>query len=220
MQAVTAIAEISRTFDTLRKTFSFPAGPLERNLHSSTLRLAYNAQNSVVHAYENALSELLTKLDAVESCGFKAVRDARKELVVKIERELGELEKKAMEALGVGEAEGKVEEKVKETMDEEDVEKAVVEDVDMGDRPSIAPAETSEAPEASILEDEHMEVHESSQPQAESVLSAPASSNIPEPQTTVRTTEPVSVSESIGTSHPIVEEPPTTDLGNEQDDGR
>jgi len=65
MQALTTVAEIS--FDTLRKTITFPAGPLERDPHSSTPHLAYNAQNSVVYAYENGLSELLTKLDAVES---------------------------------------------------------------------------------------------------------------------------------------------------------
>ena len=50
--------------------------PLERDPHSLKLHLAYNAQNSVVHAYENALSGLLAKLDAVESYGFK---DGRRE---------------------------------------------------------------------------------------------------------------------------------------------
>ena len=119
-------------FDTLCKTFTFPAGPLDRDLHS-TLHLAYNAQNSVVHAYENARSELLTKLDAVESHGFKAVRDARKELVVQIEWELGELEKKVFQALEVGEEEGKVDEKVEEAMDEGQVGKAVAGDVHMED---------------------------------------------------------------------------------------
>jgi hypothetical protein len=118
---------------------TFPAGPLERDPHSSTLHLAYNAQNSVVHAYENALSELLTKLDAVESHGFKAVRDARKELVVQIERESGELEMKVVQALAVGKEEGNVEEKVEETMGGEQVEKAVVEVVHMEYRPSVAP---------------------------------------------------------------------------------
>jgi len=140
MQALTTVAEISHIFDMLRKTFTFPAGPLERDPHSSTPHLAYNAQNSVVYAYENALSELLTKLDGVESHGFKSVRDARKELVVKIERELGELEKKVIQALGVGEEKGE------ETKGEERVEKAVVEDVHMGGRPSVAPAEVSKAP--------------------------------------------------------------------------
>jgi len=49
--------------DTLRETFSFPAGLLERDPHSSTPHLAYNVQNGVASAYENALSELLTKLE-------------------------------------------------------------------------------------------------------------------------------------------------------------
>ena len=45
-------------------------------------------------------------MDVVESYGFKAVRDARKELVVQIERELWELEKKVTQALGVVEGRG------------------------------------------------------------------------------------------------------------------
>jgi len=65
----------------LRKTFTFPAGPFE---HIRRMRTTH--RNSVVYAYENAL---LAKLDAVESRGFKSVRDARKELVVQIERALG-----------------------------------------------------------------------------------------------------------------------------------
>ena len=57
MQALIRIAEISHTFDALGKTSTFPAG--------------YNVQNTVVYAQENALSELLTELDAVGSYGFK-----------------------------------------------------------------------------------------------------------------------------------------------------
>ena len=83
--------------------------------------------------YENTLS---TKLEAVESCGFKAVRDARKELVVQIEKELVELEKKVIQALGVGEQEEKAE-KVGELMDEE-VEKRM--------------GSVTQVPEASALE--------------------------------------------------------------------
>ena len=78
-QVFTTIAEISHPFDTLCKTTTFPAHLLDRDPYSSILRLAYNSQNStVVHAYENALSELLTNLDAVESYGFKDIRDAKK----------------------------------------------------------------------------------------------------------------------------------------------
>jgi len=89
----------------------------------------------------------LTKLDAVVSYGFKAVRDARKELVDKIEREL---EKQVVKALVAGEEEEKVEEKVGETIDGEEVEKVVVEDVHMEDRPSVAPTEALEASETSV----------------------------------------------------------------------
>ena len=83
----------------------------------------------------------------MESHGSKAVRDARKELVVQIERELGELERKVIQALRMDEE--KVEEKVEETMGEEQIENAGVEDVHMGYQPSVTP-------EAPTLEDEQM----------------------------------------------------------------
>ena len=54
-----------------------------------------------MHAYENVLSELLTKLEAVKSYSSYPVRDARNEFVIQIERELEESEKKVMKALGV-----------------------------------------------------------------------------------------------------------------------
>lgn len=76
-----------------------------------------NVQNNVVYAYENALSEPLTKLDAVESYAFKDVREARKELVVQIKRGSVELEKKVIQALGAGEEEEKVEKKVEELIE-------------------------------------------------------------------------------------------------------
>jgi len=185
MQALTTVADISHTFDMLRKTFTFPAGPLERDPHSSIPHLAYNAQNSVVYAYENALSELLTKLDAVESHGFKSVRDARKELVVQIEKELGELEKKVTQALGVGEGKGE------ETKGEEQVERAVLEDVHMGGRPSVAPAEVSEAP---------------------ALISSPPSRNLDTSgDPSFQAIEFASAPDSIDTAHVVVEEAPMTD---------
>jgi len=191
MQALTTVAEISHIFDMLRKTFTFPAGPLERDPHSSIPHLAYNAQNSVVYAYENALSELLTKLDAVESHGFKSVRDARKELVVQIEKELGELEQKVVQALGVGEEKGE-EGKGEETKGEEQVERAVLEDVDMGGRPSVAPAGVSEAP---------------------ALISSPPIRNLgTSANPNFRAIELASAPESIDTAHVIVvEEAPMTD---------
>ena len=112
-----------------------------------------------MHAYENALSELLTKLDAVESFGFKAVRDARKELVDRIERELEELEKKVTTALEVSEEERKVERRVEERIEGEEVEKEAVEDVHMEDVPLSHLFEVSEASEAPTLQGERMGNH-------------------------------------------------------------
>ena len=126
-----------------------------------------------MHTYENALSELLTKPDVVKSDGSKAVRDARKGLVVQIERVLVELEKKVMKALGVGE-------------EEEKVEKAVVGDVRMEDCSSVA--EASEIPEAASLED--MGGSQYLPTTSRIVLSQPANSDIPGPKTAGRTTEP------------------------------
>ena len=51
MEVLTTIAGISHTFGALRKTSTFPAGPLDRDPHSSTLHLAYNAQSN---AYNSA----------------------------------------------------------------------------------------------------------------------------------------------------------------------
>ena len=66
-----------------------------------------------MHAYENALSELLTKLDAVESYGFKMLEtrmlETRGRGWSSKSGGVGELGKKVIRVLGVGE---KVEEKV------------------------------------------------------------------------------------------------------------
>ena len=131
----------------------------------------------------------------------KAVRNASKDGV---QRQLGELVK-MIQALGVGE-----EDKVGELVDEGKVEKASVGDVRMEDCPSVTPTEALEdvvgvrgLPTTSRI-----------------VLSRPANSSIPEQQTANRTTKPTSASDPIGTPQPIAQEPPTTDLGNIQDDGK
>jgi len=101
-RSVVAISKISRTFDSLKRAFTFPAGPLAPVPGSEAPRLAYNPTNALIHAYEHALSELLTSLDAVESFGFRGVRELRKEVVVKIEKELEALEKQVAEAIAAG----------------------------------------------------------------------------------------------------------------------
>ena len=79
-------------------------------------------------------------------------------------------------------------------------------------RVSVALAEVSEVPG---LEGEHVDP---SQPQIELVLGTNASPNFQQLPTADCTTEPASASDSIDIPHPIVEEAPTTDLGNAQDD--
>jgi len=101
-RALAEITSITRAFTSLKNTFVFPSGPLERLPDSDVPRLAYNPTNASIHAYEHALAELLTKLDGVESHGFKGVREARKQLVVKIEKVLEDLEKQVAERLTEG----------------------------------------------------------------------------------------------------------------------
>ncbi|KAG8828213.1 hypothetical protein FRC19_008329 [Serendipita sp. 401] len=98
-RSLAEITSIHRTFNSLKNTFAFPSGPLDRLPESDVPRLAYNSTNASIHAYEHALSELLTKLDGIESHGFKGVREARKQLVVKIEQELEALERQIAERL-------------------------------------------------------------------------------------------------------------------------
>jgi len=101
-RSLAEISGINRAFNALKSTFVFPSGPLERLPGSNTPRLAFNSTNATIHAYEHALSDLLSKLDGVESYGFKGVREARKQMVVKIEQELEDLEKKVAEKLSEG----------------------------------------------------------------------------------------------------------------------
>jgi hypothetical protein len=98
-RALAEIASINRAFLGLKNTFVFPSGKLERVPDSVAPKLAYNPTNSAIHAYQHALTDLLTKLDAIESHGFKGIRMARKQLVVKIEEELLALERKISENL-------------------------------------------------------------------------------------------------------------------------
>ena len=101
-RSVAAISQISRTFQSLKRTFTFPAGPLAPVEGSEAPRLAFNQTNAPIHAYEHALSELLTKLDTVDSFGFRGIRELRKEVVVQIEKELEALEKRVAEAIAAG----------------------------------------------------------------------------------------------------------------------
>jgi hypothetical protein len=86
-------------FNLLKNTFIFPSGPLEAISDSDVPRLAYNATNASIHTYQRALADFLSQLDGVDSCGFPGVREARKQLVVKIEQAMEDLENMITERL-------------------------------------------------------------------------------------------------------------------------
>jgi len=96
-RSMPTISQISRTFESLKHAFTYPSRPLAPSLGSEASRLAYDPNNAPIHAYEHALSELLTNLNAVESFGFRGVREPRK-----IEKEPEALEKKVAEAIAAG----------------------------------------------------------------------------------------------------------------------
>ncbi|TBU40531.1 hypothetical protein BD309DRAFT_1082690 [Dichomitus squalens] len=97
-----SLAEIKEVEDALRKletTFEFPAqldfvsDPLP-----SPSALGYTTNNAPVHAYEHALNQLLTRLDAVESIGDDEVRGRRREVVKEVERALEAMERRIEES--------------------------------------------------------------------------------------------------------------------------
>jgi hypothetical protein len=104
---------LSQSFETLKNSFRFPSildftisgntisipttnittGIPEELSAGVTPKLAYTPTNTALHAYEEELNKLLAKLDAVESGGDPAVRDARRVLVRTVEGEAVRLEK-------------------------------------------------------------------------------------------------------------------------------
>ncbi|KAI1787381.1 hypothetical protein LXA43DRAFT_1084922 [Ganoderma leucocontextum] len=106
-----SLAQIKDVEDALRKlegAFEFPAhldfldrssSPSPADSESDTeSALAYTANNTPVHVYENALNDLLTRLDAVESHGDLEVRGRRKEVVKEVERALEAMERRIEES--------------------------------------------------------------------------------------------------------------------------
>ncbi|KDN51027.1 hypothetical protein RSAG8_00656, partial [Rhizoctonia solani AG-8 WAC10335] len=101
--SLNSISLLQGKYESLRSGFTFPSdltfapakGP---TTPASTPSLPYNPTNAPVHAYENALTNLLTELDAVESFGDEHVRDVRRSLVKSVEAELEVLEEKKREA--------------------------------------------------------------------------------------------------------------------------
>ncbi|KZT37960.1 hypothetical protein SISSUDRAFT_986994, partial [Sistotremastrum suecicum HHB10207 ss-3] len=84
-RAVAALAPIQASFESITSSFVCP-DVLDFNPKStSSAKLSYTPNNTSVHAYEDSLMRLLSKLDAVHSGGDKRIRTARKSLAKKIE---------------------------------------------------------------------------------------------------------------------------------------
>ncbi len=127
-QPMDTIESIEQEFVDLEYKFKFPTSVDFLPGTSSTPSLAYTSNNMPLRSFEHALTSLLTPLDAIDSAGLAEVRDARKDLVRRIEKVLNELE---ASKLGVwreqNKAEGTIETPVADETKEEAI-LAVVED--------------------------------------------------------------------------------------------
>jgi hypothetical protein len=72
--------------------FTPPASPATSDTESA-IKLAYSSLNAPIHNYTHALSLLLAQLDAVESYGNDDVRARRKEVVMRVEGALEDIER-------------------------------------------------------------------------------------------------------------------------------
>ncbi|EUC57829.1 BAG domain protein [Rhizoctonia solani AG-3 Rhs1AP] len=99
--SLNSIAMLQGKYESIRSGFTFPSelafAPTNRITPASAPSLLYSPVNAPVHAYENALTTLLTELDAVESFGDEHIRDVRRSLVKSVEAELEALEEKKRE---------------------------------------------------------------------------------------------------------------------------
>lgn len=103
---------IAADFDSLKSSFALPsasecvgsaattmnADAARRLVLTDTGSLAFVPANVPLRAHEEALTRLLTRLDAVDSAGNQRVRDHRRQLVLDIERELERLEQTKLAA--------------------------------------------------------------------------------------------------------------------------
>ncbi|KAF7986161.1 hypothetical protein HWV62_38544 [Athelia sp. TMB] len=178
MDAMNTIHSIEAHFAVLASEFSFPtrleftppsSRPSSPSPSSSfTSDLAYTAANAPVRYYEQALTALLSQLDAVESYGNDDVRKARKEVVARVERALEQVEREVRErfvqrearnaaaqpqAAGeTVEAKGKFEEQLVEAEKPVSANEAAAEESAAVDEPTESVVESTQPP-ATIVAD-------------------------------------------------------------------
>ncbi|KAJ7022053.1 hypothetical protein C8F04DRAFT_247379 [Mycena alexandri] len=162
---------------------------------SPIARLSYSARNQPVRFYHQALSGLLSQLDAVDSFGDEAVRNARKEVVGRVEGALDEVEK-VVEGRWrkIAKREERAEEAVVVNAGDAAEPAAVV--VDAAPEPAAAPAEVESDPDAPAAVPEIV---------PETVVVAEAESTTPEPSSyppSAPSSYPPSAAESVETLRP------------------
>lgn len=92
--ALDELASIRSHLDSISSSFSFPTHLVFDASSKDAPKLTYNAVNATLHSYEDALSKILSELDAVESNGDEEIRFARKEIARAIEATLSALDSK------------------------------------------------------------------------------------------------------------------------------
>ncbi|KAI5476072.1 hypothetical protein MNV49_000453 [Pseudohyphozyma bogoriensis] len=91
-EALSTLKSFTSHLDSLLSSYIPPATLSFQPNH--TAKLAFSPTNAPFLALEDALISLLTKIDGVQSEGDVVVRKARKELVKRVEKELGRLDAK------------------------------------------------------------------------------------------------------------------------------
>ncbi|KAJ2641148.1 hypothetical protein IW137_003192, partial [Coemansia sp. RSA 1287] len=92
------VQEIGRQVDNVRREYSQQLRDTQLSFvadNNGNLRLAYNSDNSVFHAYHETLEQLMLRLDAVPSHGSRVVRARRKAVVKKVQAILDSLDELA-----------------------------------------------------------------------------------------------------------------------------
>ncbi|TDL26901.1 hypothetical protein BD410DRAFT_782991 [Rickenella mellea] len=94
--ALSSLSDIHSQFEALRASFAFPTTLdfITPSASEAVPALAYSHTNAPVHAYEDSLLKLLQALDAVESRGDGIIREARRNMVKEIEKELAGLDER------------------------------------------------------------------------------------------------------------------------------
>ncbi|KAJ2825634.1 hypothetical protein IWW50_002762 [Coemansia erecta] len=91
---------IEKELDVVRRDYSQQLNDTQLSFvadKDGNLRLAYNRGNTVFHAYQEILQQLLLRLDSILSYGDAAVRAKRKSIVKKIQAILDSLDQFAVD---------------------------------------------------------------------------------------------------------------------------